>query len=108
LETALIGTPVLVAYKVSFISELVARLLVNVDYISLPNLIAGQEIYPEYIQKDACADTLALAVHRWLDDPTEYARVKHELTKLRTMVGEPGAPLRAARVIMDDLAELGR
>ncbi|BDQ38927.1 lipid-A-disaccharide synthase [Pseudodesulfovibrio nedwellii] len=108
LETALIGTPVLVAYKVSFISEMVARLLVNVDYISLPNLIAGHEIYPEYMQKDACADTLALAVSRWLDDQTEYDRVKHELIKLRTMVGEPGAPLRAARVIMDDLAELGR
>nr|WP_321514629.1 lipid-A-disaccharide synthase [uncultured Pseudodesulfovibrio sp.] len=108
LETALIGTPVLVAYKVSFISELIAKLLVNVDHISLPNLIAGHEIYPEYIQKDACANTLAQAASRWLDDPTEYDRVKQELIKLRTMVGEPGAPLRAAQIITDDLAKLGK
>ncbi|NDV20808.1 lipid-A-disaccharide synthase [Pseudodesulfovibrio sp. JC047] len=108
LETALIGTPVQVAYKVSLLSEFIGRLLVNVDFISLPNLIAGHEIYPEHIQKDACAETLAKSVSRWLDDQTEYDRVKKELTALRTMVGTPGAPLRAARIIEHDLTELGR
>jgi len=44
LETALIGTPVMVAYQVSFISMLVAKMLVNVDFISLPNLIMGKEV----------------------------------------------------------------
>lgn len=51
LEAALIGTPSIVIYKVSALSYLAARMLVKVDYISLPNLIAGQEVFPEFIQR---------------------------------------------------------
>ena len=104
LETALIGTPVLVAYKVSFFSMLVAKALVNVDHISLPNLILGREIYPEHIQEEANAEALAVNARAWLDDPAVYAEVKDGLAALRTMVGEPGAPGRAAAIILDDLA----
>jgi lipid-A-disaccharide synthase len=107
LETALIGTPVVVAYQVSPLSALVARLLVHVDHISLPNLIAGRKIYPEFIQERAQARHLAKAAAAWLDEPDAYAGVKRELIELRSMVGDPGAALRAARIIIDDLAELG-
>lgn len=107
LETALIGTPVLVAYQVSFISMLVAKLLINVDYISLPNLIMGKEIYPEHIQEEAQAHILARAARKWLDEPESYAGVKRELIELRSMVGTPGAALRAAKIIVDDLIKLG-
>ncbi len=107
LETALIGTPVVVAYQVSPLSALVARLLVHVDHISLPNLIAGRKIYPEFIQERAQAGHLARAAAAWLDEPDAYAGVKRELIELRSMVGDPGAALRAARIIIDDLAELG-
>ncbi|MCJ2165828.1 MULTISPECIES: lipid-A-disaccharide synthase [unclassified Pseudodesulfovibrio] len=107
LETALIGTPVLVAYRVSFLSMLVAKALVNVDYISLPNLILGKEIYPEHIQGNANPVTLFKTAGAWLDDPTAYETVKNELASLRTMVGDPGAPERAAGIIIRDLAELG-
>ncbi len=107
LETALIGTPVMVAYKVSYISMLVAKLLVNVDFISLPNLIVGKEIYPEYIQELAEPNTLAHTAKRWLDDEDTYAGIKNELVELRSMVGTPGAALRAAKIIVEDLIELG-
>ncbi|QJB55139.1 lipid-A-disaccharide synthase [Pseudodesulfovibrio sp. zrk46] len=103
LETALIGTPVLVAYKVSFISMIVAKLLVNVDFISLPNLIMGREVYPEHIQEDANPDTLAAAARKWLDNDSDYEAAKKDLVALRNMVGEPGAADRAAKIILDDL-----
>ncbi|WP_207263180.1 lipid-A-disaccharide synthase [Desulfovibrio sp. Huiquan2017] len=103
LETALIGTPVLVAYKVSPLSELIARMLVNVQYISLPNLILGREIYPEFIGKKASAENLARTARTWLDDATAYDEIKNGLKVLRTMVGDPGAPGRAAQIILDDL-----
>lgn len=106
LETALIGTPVLVAYKVSPLSELIGRLLVNVEFISLPNLILGREIYPEFIGKKASPENLARTARDWLDDPEAYREVKDGLNVLRTMVGDPGAPLRAARIILDDLEKL--
>jgi lipid-A-disaccharide synthase len=106
LETALIGTPVLVAYKVSPLSEMIGRLLVNVQYVSLPNLILDREIYPEYIGKDASSENLARTARSWLDDPEAYAEVKNGLKVLRTMVGDPGAPGRAAKIILDDLDSL--
>ncbi|QGY40167.1 lipid-A-disaccharide synthase [Pseudodesulfovibrio cashew] len=108
LETALIGTPVMVAYQVSTLSMLVAKLLVNVDYISLPNLIMGREVYPEFIQERARGDVLAECAQAWLDDPATYDRRKRELADLRTMVGELGAANRAAAIILDDLRGLGR
>ncbi|MEF2229587.1 MAG: lipid-A-disaccharide synthase [Pseudodesulfovibrio sp.] len=107
LETALIGAPAIVAYKVSKLSELVGRLLVRVDFISLPNLIAGREIYPEYVQEAANPQTLAETAARWLDDPARYAAVKHDLAEMRALVGAPGAARRAAAIVLDDMARLG-
>jgi len=106
LETALIGTPVLVAYKVSPLSEMIGRMLINVQYVSLPNLILDREIYPEYIGKDASPENLARTARSWLDNPEAYGEVKNGLKVLRGMVGDPGAPGRAAKIILDDLASL--
>ncbi len=107
LETALIGTPTLVAYKLSKFSGFLGRLLINVEFASLPNLIMGREVYPEFIQEDANPDKLAKAARIWLDDKEAYAGAKGELIELRTMVGNPGAALRAAKIIVEDLIELG-
>ena len=108
LETALIGTPVIVAYKLSPISYYLATKLVNVEYASLPNLILDKEIYPEQLQDDAEAGKIAVIAHTWLNDPKAYAAVKDQLGILRTMVGEPGAPKRAAEIIYNDLESIDR
>ena len=107
LETALIGTPAIIAYRVSAISAFIGRLLVNVDFASLPNLILGKEVYPEHIQELAQAEFLAKSARKWLDDESAYAGVKRELIELRSMVGNPGAALRAARIIIEDIIEMG-
>ncbi len=103
LETALIGTPTLVAYQVSFISMLVAKMLVNVEYISLPNLIMDKEVYPEFIQGNARPEAIAQVARQWLEDESAYAAIKEELKVLRSMVGNPGAAQRAAQIIVNDL-----
>lgn len=103
LETALIGTPAAVTYKVSKISELVGKLLVNVDFISLPNLIMNKEVYPEFIQQEANAENLAKQALQWLDDPKSYNQMRQDLAELRSKVGEPGAADRAATIILKDL-----
>ena len=107
LETALIGAPTIVAYKVSAVSAFIGRMLINVDFASLPNLIMGREVSPEFIQERATPENLAHIAGRWLGDFEVYAGAKRELVELRTMVGDPGAALRAAKIIIDDLAELG-
>ena len=50
LEAAILGTPTIVVYKVSRISYAVAKALVKIKYISLPNIIMGEEVFPEFIQ----------------------------------------------------------
>jgi len=106
LETALIGTPVVVAYRVSALSALMGRMLIKVPHISLPNLIAGRELYPEHVQERASAEQLAAAATAWLDSPETLASVRRDLAGLRAMVGEPGAAARAAGIILDDLASI--
>ncbi len=103
LECALIGTPALIAYQVSPMSYRIGKLVVNVDFISLPNLILGKEVFPEHLQDMASADGLTRSALIWLNNRDIFDRVKGELERLRTMLGEPGAPDRAARIILDDL-----
>ncbi len=103
LETALIGTPTIVAYRLSGLTFFLARLVVNVKWISLPNLILDKEIFPEFIQDKATPEALARQACQWLDGPERVEAIRRELIKLRDMVGKPGAPVRAAKIIMDDI-----
>lgn len=107
LETALIGTPTIVAYQLSPLSFFIGKLLVNVDFASLPNLIMDREVSPEFLQEAADPENLARKAGEWLGEPDAYAGAKRELIELRTMVGNPGAALRAAKIIVEDLMEMG-
>lgn len=50
LEAALLKAPTIIIYRISWLSYYIARLIVNVDFIGLPNIIAGKEVFPEHIQ----------------------------------------------------------
>lgn len=107
LESALAGTPAIIAYKVSPFSFAVAKLLVKVTYVGLPNLILGQELFPELLQKRCNAVPLADAALAWLL-PQPGARpleaLENGMNEIRRRLGEPGAPGRAAEVILSDLS----
>lgn len=102
LEAALLRVPTIVAYRLSPISFWIGQRVVNVDYCSLPNLIAGGELFPELLQEDAEAEVMARHAQEWMDDDT-LDTVRRGLTSLRNMVGDPGAPVRAASIILSDL-----
>ena len=59
LESALIGTPTVVAYRLSKLTFALARRVIDVKYISLPNLILDEQVFPELLQEQAGADTIA-------------------------------------------------
>jgi len=82
LELALSGTPTIVAYKVPKLEELIGRRLIQVPTIVLPNLILGENAYPEYLQDEADGQTLARAVAALLDDGPERRRQVEALAKL--------------------------
>lgn len=66
LEVMLIGRPMIVAYKISTLSYSIAKHLVKIPYISLPNIIAGEALVPEFIQEQATVENLTQAVKQYL------------------------------------------
>lgn len=106
LEAALIGTPAVIAYQVSKLSELVMKPFIKVPYIGLPNLIMGREIFPECLQEQADGAILAQKLEEWLEQPAALNRVRADLATLQQLCGPSGSANRAAQLILEDLQPL--
>jgi lipid-A-disaccharide synthase len=86
LEIALIGVPMVVVYKMSALSYAIASRLIKSKYISLPNMIAGQKLVPELIQKEANGDNIAQHALKILkNDNTDliraFSKIHQQLNK---------------------------
>lgn len=99
LECAVIGTPVVVMYRLTAITHWLAKRLVKLPHFGLVNIIAGREVVPELIQHDVNGARIASEVRR-LAEPGEHARVREALAEVRRKLGGPGASRRAAEAIM--------
>lgn len=102
LETAVLGVPLIVMYRLSNMTYRVARRLVKLPHFSLVNIVAGREVVPELLQDDVTAPKIAAAARKLLDD-TQYAKTCDALAQMTTRLGEPGASRRAAEVIAAEL-----
>ena len=101
LEAACYGTPMVVLYRLSSVSHALARLLVRgVSHISLPNIVAGREIVPEFIQRRATPDALAGAALGLLGDEGTRSAQRAALLEVRARLGEAGGGVRAARAVL--------
>jgi lipid-A-disaccharide synthase len=100
LEAALAEVPTVVAYRVSFLTELVFRLFVRTPFISLPNILAGEAILPEILQSAVTPAVLAERVTPLLQPGPERARMKERLAAVRASLGEPGASARVAAAVL--------
>jgi len=101
LETALFATPLAIVYRTGRLNYAIARRVVTLPRIGLPNIVAGAEVAPELIQ-DACTpEGIERAVAPWLDDPDARARVHRALAIVRERLGGPGASERAARLLWE-------
>jgi lipid-A-disaccharide synthase len=99
LECAVLGTPVVVMYRLSRLTHWIGQKLVQVPHFSLVNIIAGKEVVPELLQHDVNGVRIAAEARRLLEP--EYNRwVREELASVRTKLGEPGASRRAAEAVM--------
>jgi lipid-A-disaccharide synthase len=98
LESAIVGTPVVVMYRLSPLTYWIAQRLVKVPHFSLVNIVAGHEIVPELIQHDVNGVRIAKEV-RALLEPAANARLQAGLAEVRARLGEQGASRRAAEEI---------
>jgi len=97
LECALLACPMVIAYRLSPVTMAVARMLVRgVEYIGMPNIIAGRRIVPELVQREVSPARLAAEAEAILDDEPRRLAMIEDLRAVRTLLGDAGAAERAA------------
>ena len=108
LENALLGLPMVVIYKMSWLTYAVAKALIRVKHIAMANILADKTLVPELIQQNATPQRVAQAAVAILSDPRHGVTLRQELLSLRHVLGESGATKRAAREILGSLREGAR
>jgi len=104
LETALLGKPMIVIYRMSRLTYWLARSLVRVDHVGMVNLIAGERLVPELIQDEVNPARLVAESKTLLDDRVLRSAIVDKLAKLRERLGVPGAAGRVADIALGMLA----
>ncbi|MBD3304987.1 lipid-A-disaccharide synthase [candidate division KSB3 bacterium] len=99
-EAAILETPMIITYIVSPLTYWLGRKFIKVPFIGMVNLIAGKQIVPELIQEQATPERIVHEILTLLDDPAALDRLRQELRHVHEKLGEPGAPARAAEVIV--------
>jgi lipid-A-disaccharide synthase len=104
LETALCGTPMIVVYKTSAASYAIGKRLIKVQWISLVNIVAGEEIVPELIQEQFHAARLEREGAALLGAPELLMKMRIALAGVARRLGPPGGSERAADAVLEVLA----
>jgi lipid-A-disaccharide synthase len=100
LEAALLGTPMIVCYRLSRLTEAWARLLVRVPWISLANITLGRGVVPELYQRTFTVERVAAEALRLLGTPAALDAQREAFRELGGTLGSPGVGLRAAQCIV--------
>ncbi len=107
LETTLLERPMVIVYRVAPLTFALARLLVRVPFIGMPNLVAGRQVVPELLQNDVNGARIAAEAARFLDDPALHASTVAALAALRARLGGGGAADKAAAIAAEMLGVTG-
>ena len=105
LEAGLLGCPMVIVYRLNFITYWLARLLVNIKLYGLVNIVAEEEVVTELIQNEATVENITKEATKFLCDPEKHENLRRRLLQLRNSLGEPGVLDRVAIRILDFLRE---
>jgi lipid-A-disaccharide synthase len=105
LETALLLKPMIVVYRLSWFTYALARMLVNIKYVGMVNIMAGKEVVPELIQADFTAEEVVKETRNLLENPELLDRIVRKLVAVRAKLGTPGAAVRVAHIALSMLGK---
>jgi lipid-A-disaccharide synthase len=105
LESAYFRMPLVLVYKVSWPTYFAARLLIRTKFLGMPNVLAGREIVPEFLQHEARPKPIADAVIALLDEPERREQMIKDFDGVIAKLGESGASEKAARAILSELGQ---
>lgn len=100
LETMLRKRPMVIAYRMANMTYQLAKFLVKIPSIGLPNLLAGKKLVPEFIQEAASPDNLSRALLSFLQHPDEVAKLENDFLALHERL-RCNASEKAARAVLD-------
>ena len=100
LEVALVGTPQVIVYRLSPITYYLARLLVDVPFIGLCNIVAGEQVAKELIQDQASPEAISEEILRLVRDKAYRATITQKLSEIPEKLGAPGAHERLAEQLL--------
>jgi lipid-A-disaccharide synthase len=104
LEAAFFRLPFVLVYKVTLPTYLAGKMLVRVKHLGMPNVLAGREIVPEFIQQNARPQSIADAILQLLNDQQYRARMISDFEEVIASLGKGGANEVAARAILDTVS----
>ena len=105
LETALMLRPMIIVYRLAWLTYGLARLLVRVKHIGMVNILAGEAVVPELIQGEVTAERILDASRHILGDPALQERIVGKLAQVREKLGAPGASGRVADIALSMMAK---
>jgi lipid-A-disaccharide synthase len=100
MECAFFGVPTVTLYKTAWFNYAIAKRIATVKWATMPNILANEEVYPEFIQSAATAENIAKAALELLQNETRRQKIKSQLVKIVSSLGEPGATKHAAAAIL--------
>lgn len=101
LQIALMGTPMVIIYKVSWLSYWIARRLVTVKHIGLANIVAGKAIVREFVQNDVQPKSISDEIERLLTDQAYAENMRRELGGIVKTLGEGGGSRKTAQLALE-------
>jgi len=104
LEAALLGLGSVIVYRTNWFNALIAKLVLNIPHIGLPNIVAGRLVLPELLQNDFTAEQVAKVAGELLD-VDRHELMKKDLAFVRERLGESGAVHRVAELVLKTAKE---
>ena len=100
MECAFFGVPTVTLYKTSWLNYEIAKRIATVKWATMPNILANEEVFPEFIQNAATPENISSAALELLQDESRRTKIKSQLATIVSSLGEPGAARRAANAIL--------